>query len=256
MSKIELEKLGVLFPELPKTCGQSLDPGLREPEKWDDWSNHPTTPDQLRIENYLDRYGLKGKSILHIGSGNSLLAQRFSRRAGLITGTTVVPGEVTLGNDMALPNYRVFLHNKYIGPDRRFEQNYDFIIDNNPATFACCLSHFLKMMAFYADSLSEHGQIITDRVGLGWIVGTGEVHPRWSFSFDDWAAAGEVFGLQAYRRNANTYVLCRGEPKEPGLKPLIANLVRRVRAKLQRGPKRLLFSPQIAAATNPARDVR
>jgi hypothetical protein len=50
----------------------SSDPALRN------WSQKWTTPDQLRIERYIDRFDLRSKRILHIGIGNSGLARRVS----------------------------------------------------------------------------------------------------------------------------------------------------------------------------------
>jgi hypothetical protein len=66
----------------------------------------------------------------------------------------------------ATRRYRVLLHSKY---DRNALQSetFDFIVDNNPATFACCLSHFAAMLELYAAVLAEDGRAVTDIVGLG-----------------------------------------------------------------------------------------
>jgi hypothetical protein len=92
------------FPSLPLDCGKECDPGIVDVAQWRDWTRMETTPDQLRIEDYLDCFDLADKRILHIGIGNSGLARRFSRRALEIVGTTVVEAEALQGACLALPN--------------------------------------------------------------------------------------------------------------------------------------------------------
>ena len=55
------------FRELPFDCERSADPGVRFSEELRDWSDKATTPDQRRMERYIDRYDLRQKRILHIG---------------------------------------------------------------------------------------------------------------------------------------------------------------------------------------------
>jgi hypothetical protein len=201
------------FAELPFYCGKPSG-GVMDAEDWRDWSAQPTTPDQLRIEAYLDAFDLAGKSILHVGSGNSRLAARFAGRARRIVGITVVPDEVRCAEALGLGNYRALLSNKYDGG--LDAGTFDFIVDNNPATFSCCLTHFARMIEFYADALAADGQIVTDRVGLGWT--TAHSHPRWSFGFDDLAAVAKLAGLGSYRMGSETIVLARRPPARPTIR--------------------------------------
>ena len=210
------------FAELPMRCGAKRQPGIDEVEQWRDWTALPTTADQLRIEDYLAAFDLAGKRILHIGVGNSGLAQRFSPRAKEIFGTTISPAEAAHGAALGLPNYRVAVHNKYSGDDDAVAGRFDFIVDNNPTTFGCCLEHFAAMLDFYASRLAPGGQIVTDRVGLGWTVSAPGANTRWGFSFDDLAQVAALAGLSAHRAGRHTYVLSRGVLRRPSLPSRIA----------------------------------
>jgi hypothetical protein len=54
---------------------------------------------------------------------------------------------------------------------------YDFIIDNNLASFACCKYHFFVMCENYLRALTPYGQILTCQIGMdayhgafGWVM--------------------------------------------------------------------------------------
>jgi hypothetical protein len=201
------------FAEVPLACGADLTPGIEDVEGWRDWSELPTTPDQYRIEAYIDRFDLRRKAILHVGAGNSGLAARFAGRARRIVGTTIVPHEVVCGEALDLSNYRIILHNKYRGHAGFAEGRFDIIVDNNPSTYCCCLQHFARMMEFYADVLAPGGQIVTDRAGLGWSLASSV--PRWSFTAADLSAVAQLVGLATYEIRAQTVVLAREAPAGP-----------------------------------------
>ena len=235
-TRIDREALRALhaarFADLPFECGKALEPGFPETGDWRDWSEIPSTPDQVRIERYIDRFDLGGKSILHIGTGNSRLAARFAERARLIVGTTVVPEEVRRGEALGLANYRVLLHNKYRGRDVLEAEQFDFIVDNNPSSFCCCMSHFARMLEFYADAVGERGQFVTDRVGLAWT--TKGADPRWGFSAEDLAAVARLAGLGTFPVGQQTLVLSRGRPVRPTIASRAQRLFRRARRALER----------------------
>lgn len=224
------------FEGLPLDCGRRDEPGLVERGEWSDWTEHGTTPDQLRIEDYLDAFDLAGRTILHVGCGNSGLAARFAGRARKIVGTTVTPGELAHARrwieSSGVGNYRVVLHNKYLGGDGMAGETFDFIVDNNPSTFGCCLTHFARMMDFYARSLAPGGQILTDRVGLGWSMAHSD--PRWGFDAGDLAAFASLFGLETHEIGANVIVLARGKPRRPSVAGRLARLLRKVWRRLHR----------------------
>jgi hypothetical protein len=213
------------FPELPLDCGMLENPGVTYGEDLRDWSDKATTPDQARIERYIDRYDLRRARILHIGIGNSGLARRFHRRVKEIVGTTIDEPEMRVARSLALPNYRFVVHNKFSGKNGPIEGTFDFIVDNNPTSPCCCLRHQSEMLDFYLEKLAPHGQIVTDRLGLGWV--PDETNPRWSFDFDDLAAVAAAEGLSAFRVDRNVYVLARSAPAAPTWRSLSKHVLRR-----------------------------
>ena len=222
------------FPSLSLDCGERVAPGVVDVEDWRDWSRRNTTPDQLRIEDYLDQFDLRGRSILHIGIGNSGLAKRLAARARLICGTTIMPAEIEHAERLRLSNYRVSVHNKYRGSDDAPDGRFDFIVDNSMTGFCCCLTHLLVMLDFYSSSLAPGGQIVTDRIGLAWAVDPDR--PDWGFRFDDLAAVAALAGLKAYRIDANLHVLAHQEPER---RPLLRRVPHRARSITRRAYRRL-----------------
>jgi len=216
---VDLNQLAELrsrrFSQLPLDCGNDRAPGVNDSEEWQDWTVRSTTPDQLRIENYLDRFDLGDRAILHVGIGNSGLAKRFSMRANSIFGTSISPEEIEYGKALQLPNYRLAIHNKYSSAGDGPRGEFDFIVDNNPTSFCCCLKHLANMLELYGSRLSSTGQIVTDRLGLRWTPGAPLGNPGWSFCFEDISAVAALVGLTAYRIDENLYVLARSRPNLP-----------------------------------------
>jgi hypothetical protein len=215
------------FPELPFDCGNRIDPGVRYCADLRDWSAKATTPDQHRIEIYIDRYDLRQKRILHIGIGNSGLAKRFHRRVKEIVGTTIDEPEIQVARALALSNYRAVLHNKFSGSEDLIEETFDFILDNNPTSPCCCIRHLADLFQFYAEKLAPGGQIVTDQQGLAWV--PDGTNPRWSFDFDDLAVVGGAVGLSAFRMSRTVYVLSRSAPAAPDLRSRSRHVLRRAR---------------------------
>jgi hypothetical protein len=197
----------------------SSDPALRN------WSQKWTTPDQLRIERYIDRFDLRSKRILHIGIGNSGLARRFHHRVGEIVGTSIDEPELQLAQNLSYSNYHAVLHNKYSGMSDEVTGRFNVIVENNPTSACCCMRHLAELFRFLELKLAEDGQIVTDRVGLAWI--PDGAHPRWSFDFEDLQAVASVVGLQAWKINRDTYVLSRRTLAKPAFGPRLRSLLRR-----------------------------
>ena len=212
------------FPDLPLDCGNRTDPGIIYSEDLRDWSDKATTPDQFRIERYIDRFDLHDKRILHIGIGNSGLARRFHRRVGEIVGTTIDQPEIDVAKSLGLSNYAFVRHNKYAGEDA-VAGRFDVIVDNNPTSPCCCIGHLAELFRFYDSRLAEDGQIVTDREGLEWI--PDGANRSWSFDFDDLSAIAALEGFSAHRINRNVYVLSRGELPRPGAMDLFRHSMRR-----------------------------
>ena len=143
-----------------------------------DWTHQETTRDQTHIEAVLDTMAVTGASILHVGVGNSKFAQRFASRTRRIDGLTVHQNEKAHAEALGIPNYTVYMLNKY-SPEfvSVITSTYDFIIDNNLASFACCTYHFAVMCEHYLRALTSAGQILTCQIGMdayhgyfGWVM--------------------------------------------------------------------------------------
>lgn len=208
-SKTVLTALDVLqssprFRSLPKDCGQDDQPGVDEVEGWRDWSAFEPTPDQRRIEAWLSELVGPDDRLLHVGVGGSQLAEAFASRTREIVGITISPGEVRRADALGLDNYRVLLRNKYQhwadapGP-------FDVIIDNNPTTFACCLSHVLTMLDWYSMSLAPTGVLLTDRVGLAWVVSAEGADPAWGFDLATLTILAGSLGLTVVDLDGDVY---------------------------------------------------
>jgi len=159
-------------------CGNLEQPWVTRISEAVDWTQQPTTRDQVCIEAVLDTMAVTDASILHVGVGNSKFAQRFASRALRIDGLTVHQNEKTQAEALGLPNYSVYVLNKY-SPEfvSVITHMYDFIIDNNLASFACCKYHFSVMWENYLRALAPHGQILTCQIGMdvyhgafGWVM--------------------------------------------------------------------------------------
>ena len=159
-------------------CGNREQPWVTRISEAVDWTQQETTRDQVLIEAVLDTMVLTGASILHVGVGNSRFAQRFASRVRRIDGLTVHQNEKTQADALRIPNYTVYVLNKY-SPEfvSVITNRYDFIIDNNLASFACCKYHFSVMFENYLEVLTSYGQILTCQIGMdayhgdfGWVM--------------------------------------------------------------------------------------
>ena len=76
------------YDACPEICGKLDHPGLAtDIPRWIDHTNLDTTVDQARIEEALAGMSPSGRQqILHVGVGNSRLAQRYAPRVHLVDG--------------------------------------------------------------------------------------------------------------------------------------------------------------------------
>lgn len=147
-------------------CG-SEQPGVASNDEAIDWTQQQTTPDQVRIEAVLDTMALTGAQLLHVGVGNSKLAQRFASRLSGVDGLTVHHNEKIYADALAIANYTVYVLNKHSREVVSvLSHTYDFIIDNNLASFACCKKHFFIMLQNYLSLLRSRGRILTCQIGM------------------------------------------------------------------------------------------
>lgn len=170
-----------------------------------DFTERRTTRDQLAIEAVLSEMDLSAARLLHVGVGDSGLAKRFSSRCRHIDGITVSQNELDMAQATGIPNYRSFLINKYHRDFLRLEPGYDVIVDNNLASFVCCLYHLAQMFEHYRWALKPGGRILTDQRGMDWVVRDR----RWRMTADDLNHAGARFGFTATRLTETVFALMR-----------------------------------------------
>lgn len=130
------------------------------------------SPCEVMCAELLSKYDTKSSSILSIGVGSSYIAKKFHDRSICITGVTVSGKECSVAMQYNnLGNYDCLLVNKYNDLDFRkvFDgKKFDFIIDVNIQSFACCYQHYKCYLKNVTDLLSSHGILMTTRRGMGW----------------------------------------------------------------------------------------
>ena len=185
-------------------CGNLAQPWVTRISEAVDWTHQETTRDQVRIEAVLDTMGVTGTSMLHVGVGNSKLAQRFARQARRLDGLTVHQHEKTQADALGIPNYTVYVLNKY-SPEfvSVLTKPYDFIIDNNLASFACCQYHFAVMFENYLRALTSHGQILTCQIGMDAYVGAF----GWVMTYADLVSLERKFPMHVSKMTDVVYAI-------------------------------------------------
>jgi hypothetical protein len=179
--------------------------GIDDPQAAD-FAGSRTSEDQRALEDYLEGQGerLAPARLLHVGIGNSSLAYRLHLRCRAIDGLTIMPSEKARAESLRLLGYTVYELNKYsLGFTRILTPGYDWIIDNNPASFACCRYHHARLLEHYRWALAPAGRVLTHRRGLDWVA----LDRRWLMSFDDLVAASSRFGLRAVKLTPEIYAL-------------------------------------------------
>jgi hypothetical protein len=194
----------------PASCGDHAQPGVTQVPGALDWSHQATTPDQACIEAVLETVLVPGASILHVGVGNSQFAHRFATRASRIDGLTLHPNEQTHAATLALPHYTVYLLNKYSPAFRAvLSHHYAWIIDNNPAHFACCHYHFWLMWKNYLRALIPQGQVVTCQRGMN----AYQADCGWVMTYGDLLRLEERFSVQVAPLSDGVYVVQRSATK-------------------------------------------
>lgn len=189
-------------------CGRLDEPGaaIDNPALVDFSEAAVSTPDQIRIEQALERADLSGRDILHVGVGNSQLAARLAARCRRIDGITVHERERYRAARLSLFNYRVLRVSKYdVALPAVLARQYDVIVDNNLASFACCGFHLMLMFSSYRFLLRPGGAILTDEQGMAWTAGD----PRWRLTPADLLEVGRAFHMEVMRITDTVYALVR-----------------------------------------------
>lgn len=137
------------------------------------WEFKKPTSDELEIVKFLLNFknNILIKNILHIGVGNSYLAEKLGKFNYKIDGITISKKELDFALKKKIKNYKVFLINKYSINFLKFikKKNYDLIIDNNLKSYACCKKSFYFFFNNLNNSMCKNSYIFTSRKGLNWV---------------------------------------------------------------------------------------
>lgn len=152
-----------------KSCNQTVSPSIRYSDG--SWVTRKTTADLRDIQTYLsDQSG--PLAIFQVGIGNSSLYGTVKDKAVRFVGITIVQDEIeyaykTYPDDSA-SCYRVYLANKYTQSLNELGCDFDYIVDNDISSYACCRYHFEAMMNSYRTMLKPDGAILVGLRGLGY----------------------------------------------------------------------------------------
>jgi len=178
--KITKRKLKSLISKLNAKKPKDICSNITKPQpnyKDVSWVKIAVTNDQLRIEAELKKLSLKNKRILHVGIGSSNIAKNFINNTIKVDGITVMQEEKKHAESLNLTNYNVYIINKYSNELNNLQTSYDFIIDNNLSSFACCKQHYNLMITNYFNMLNNGGIILTDKMGMNY-------HEDYAFGID------------------------------------------------------------------------
>lgn len=151
-----------------------------------DYSDCPPSDDQQDINDWLATQPTNGSAILHMGAGNSSVA-KLCPDAHSILAVTVAPKEKQYGDSLALSNYQVFYENKHSESFEAFiaDRKFDYILDNNLASFVCCQKHFLRYISALVASLNDGGVLVTHWLGMQWVLDLGLVDTETCWLLDE-----------------------------------------------------------------------
>ena len=151
-------------------------------KKYSYWEKRITTSDEKDIINVISKdKNLINKNILHIGIGNSELAQNLDS-SNNIFGITISNNEIEYATSLKLKNYKIFFCDKYsLDLESTFRNfKFDLIIDTNLKSYTCCQNAFDYMMEKLFNFLMKDGKIITSINGMKWFK---SLKPKLSFNF-------------------------------------------------------------------------
>jgi|GEM_PF-811204 len=172
-----------------------------------EWTGQASA-DQQRMMTYLKGLELRGRKLLHVGTGDSGLGTLCAQTAELVDTTSISPLEIDKANALGLPNYRGFLCNKYLIEELLplAGRKYDLIIDNNLASFACCRLHFLQMMRAYLGMLAPGGAVLVDELSLFYVDHWLDPH-EWALNAQRLGELGALLGFSVRRRSVDQLAL-------------------------------------------------
>jgi len=135
------------------------------------WVKRKTTADLQNIQQYLANHD-KPLAILQVGIGNSSLFGLLGQRVSRFNGITISEDEIAYAKEQFPDDfgkrYDVRLANKYSNDLLSFGYDFDYIVDNDLSSYACCRHHFFDMMSAYKTMLKQGGAVLVGFGGLGY----------------------------------------------------------------------------------------
>jgi len=185
--------LAIRYTFYPTRCSDLEQPSIKYSDG--SWVNRKTTSDLTRIQDFLLRQQ-DGLAIFQAGIGNSSLYRLLQNKIERFVGVTISEEEVSYAAAQFPEDfghrYEVRLSNKYTADIKTFGQDFDYIIDNDISSYACCKHHFEIMLTSYRSMLKPEGAVLVGFLGLGYFdMGFGlsekrmkQIAARCGFSFE------------------------------------------------------------------------
>lgn len=108
----------------------------------------------------------KGQAILFNGVGSSYLARVLSKN-NRIDGTTASRPEKEQADRLKLPNYKVYLVNKFDPVEyEKCLGTYDMVVDTGPGPYRCCDEHYRQFLEVTFKHLKPGGKFYTHKIGV------------------------------------------------------------------------------------------
>jgi hypothetical protein len=152
-----------------KRCSNLSSPQLKYSDG--SWVMRKTTADLTRIQNFLQGAGTP-LAILQIGIGNSSLYSTLRTNLRKFMGITISEEEIEYAKSKFPAEfgsqYQVRLMNKYSADIDAIGDKFDYIVDNDLSSYACCHFHFNEMLKGYGKLLLPHGVVLIGIDGLGY----------------------------------------------------------------------------------------
>jgi len=133
------------------------------------WVERKTTRDLKLIIQYLLN-DPRSFNLFQAGIGNSDLFIKTRHKLDSFVGITIVEDEARLARNCQRTGaqYEVILGDKYLFDYSHLKGKFDFIVDNDLSSYACCKFHFEQMLKSYQSILQEEGKLLVGLKGLGY----------------------------------------------------------------------------------------
>lgn len=138
-----------------------------------DWTALPVTPDLKAMMAFASRQTSPLRRTLLVGIGNSEVAGDLLRKhSSQVDGITYSLAEKEYaeeqhGSYIKSGDYRVIVGNKYNPATwKELRNDYDLILDNNLASYACCPSFYREMVKDFVSRLAPGGKLLTEKMGM------------------------------------------------------------------------------------------